>query len=81
MKKFTKILSAGLSALMLIASSSIGAGAVSVNEYRNINMPTSIQGCSNSKWSDMKSVLNQVCSGGKCDIQSVMKMLQNHLIE
>ena len=70
MKKIAKILSIGLSALMLISTSSLAASAASVKTYKNAAVISSSGNCDLSK-------LNQLCKNGKCDINSIMEMLKN----
>ena len=60
MKKIAKILSIGLSALMLISTSSLAASAASVKTYKNAAVISSSGNCDLSK-------LNQLCKNGKCD--------------
>ena len=77
MKNFSKFISAGLSALMLMAGSSVAAGAVSVDDCQKLDVLAAVNGCNLTQCGDMQSILNQLCPGGNCDIQSVIGRLQN----
>ena len=75
MKKIAKILSAGLSALMLISSSCITAGAVSEKNYNTDSIKV-LNSCNFSGCSDIKSILNRVPCSGNCNIDSLIGLLQ-----
>lgn len=75
MKKFAKILSAGLSALMLISAAGMTAGAVSEKSCNTVSTSV-VSSCDLSDQGNIKSLLNRILCGGSCNADSLMGLLK-----
>lgn len=71
MKKIAKILSAGLSALMLISVPCITAGAVSENCVNNADIIAALKSCDLSGCGDIQSILSRIPCDGSCNISDL----------
>ena len=66
MKRFSKILSIGLSAVMLISGSSVLAGAAT---YKNVVY------CSGTDCKNVQCIIEQIKNGNCCDWSSLQKII------
>lgn len=66
MKKIAKMLSAGISAFMLISAACISADAVSENCARNADIIAAVSNCDLSQCGDIQSMLNRILSSVSC---------------
>lgn len=66
MKKIAKILSAGISAFMLISAACISADAVSENCAHNTDIIAAVSNCDLSQCGDIQSMLNRILSSVGC---------------
>ena len=68
MKRFSKILSIGLSALMIVSGSGLMAGAVSKNSGQ-----VKVIRCTTADCKNAQNILNQLKSGKCCDLSTLIK--------
>lgn len=70
MKRFTKVLSIGLSALMLVSGSSVLAGAASSEDKLQLK----IVSCKGADCKNVRDILSRLKSCKGCDLNSVIKI-------